>query len=272
MKRIFRFFASPVFLSLFPFIIICSFVPFGFRKYLLKPESKINLPENQYVVYEDLDYDGISEEIFAFSVNNTTALSIYKEGRIVDQWNFKGSYDFWFLHCLFISGDSNNDHKKEIYVFTLYHDTILLHCISDFSKSELSIKNRFISATGNGLKSADPFIIPAEMDDLDGDGIKELIFGISSGFSIFPRNVFAYYISKDSLIKSPESSYFISYILQADFNNDGRKEIIPYGYATSNIGPEKAEFHDHSSFLMVLDQNLKFLFRPIEFKGEFSIL
>ncbi len=270
MKPLKKILTSPFFLSLIPFLIIICTIPFDYHKYSIKPESKRTTGNNLYISYEDLDNDGTSEEIIAFVQNNTTAIIISENGAIIDQWNFKGSFDFWFKKCLFITGDKNSDGKKELYVFTLYKDTILLHCISDFRNPGLSIKDRVIAVVGNGIKAPDPFIIPAEMDDLDGDGVKELIFGIGTGFSKYPRNVYAYFISKDSLIVSPESSYFISGILQKDINNDGKKEIIPYGYAASNISPENAKYHDFSSFLMVLDQNLKFLFDPIEFKGRYS--
>jgi len=272
MKKIKRIFTSPFILSLIPFLVIISTIPLGYTKYSLKSEGKRKLLNNQYVWYDDLDNDRSSEEIIAFSLDNTTAITISKNDAIIDQWNFKGSFDFWFKKCLFITGDYDNDGKKELYVFTLYRDTILLHCISDFRNPGLSIKNRVIAVVGKGNKAADPFIIPAEMEDLDGDGVKELIFGIGTGFSKYPRNVYAYFISKDSLIVSPESSYFISAILQADINNDGKREIIPYGYATSNVSPDKTKYHDFSSFLMILDQNLRFIFNPIEFKGKFSNL
>lgn len=272
MKAVKRVLTSPFILSLIPFLIIISTIPLGISKYSLKPEGKKKLLKNQYILYDDLDNDRSSEKITAFTQDNTTAITINNGNGIIDQWNFKGSFDFWFKKCLFIAGDKDNDGKKELYVFTLYKDTILLHCIADINNPRLSIKNRVIAVAGKADKAADPFIIPAEMDDLDGDGVKELIFGIGSGFSEYPRNVFAYFISKDSLIQSPESSYFISQILQADINNDGKKEIIPFGYAASNVSPETARYHDFSSFLMVLDQNLKFLFNPIEFKGRYSLL
>jgi hypothetical protein len=270
MKSFKRIFTSTIVLSLIPFLIIVFAVPIGFKKYSLKLEDKLIHQDNVYIRYDDLDNDGSTEEIDAYNFDYTTAITIYKNRSVIDQWNLKGSFDFWFKKCLFITGDRDNDGKKEIYVFTLNGDTILLHCISDISNQGLSIKNRIIAITGKGNKSADPFIIQAEMDDLNGDGEKELIFGIGSGFSKYPRNVYAYFISKDSLIVSPESSYFISNILQADINNDGKKEIIPYGYAASNVSPENARYHDYSSFIMVLDQNLKFLFNPVEFRGRYS--
>lgn len=272
MRTLIRIIVSPIFLSLIPFLIICFTVPVGLNKYSLKFSGKSIFPENYFVLYDDLDNDGSSEKIVAFDQNYTTAITIQNEDGFLDQWNFKGSFDFWFKTCLFIAGDKDGNGQKELYVFTLNKDTVFLHCISDFRKPDLSIKNRVIAITGAGNLSPDPFIIPADMDDLDGDSVRELIFGISTGFSRYPRNVFAYYVSKDSLVKSPESSYFISSILQTDINNDGRKEIIPYGYATSNVSRENAKYHDHSSFLMVLDQNLKFLFEPVEFTGKYSVL
>ena len=80
----------------------------------------------------------------------------------------------------------------------------------------LQLRTGLLTLLGVVLKTPDPFIIPAEMQDLDDDGSKELIFGISSGFSIYPRNVYGYYVSKYSLVISPESSFFIFNILQAD--------------------------------------------------------
>lgn len=264
--------SSPYILSLIPFFILIIVFPLKLNKYILETKSSVIVPKDYFTWYYDLDNDGSSESISAFNETNTTEITIHNEFGIIDQWNFKGNFDFSLKKCLFITGDQDNNGVQELYVFTLNNDTILLHCISDFENPILTIKNRVIAITGNGIKTPDPFIIPAEMDDLDLDGSKELIFGIGSGFSLYPRNVFAYYISKDSLVKSPESSYFIQGILQADITDDGKKEIIPYGYATANVKPEKARYHDYSSYLMILDNNLKFLFNPIEFKGRYTAL
>lgn len=258
MKILNRVLASPFFISLIPFLFIFFFVPLNFEKYSFEIVSKTKLFDNQYIYYEDLDYDGISEEIVASIQDYTTAVMISKNGDVIDQWNLNGSFDFWHRDCLFITGDSNNDKVKELYIFTLQNDTILLHCIENPGNPKLTIKNRVISSVGPGNKKPDPFIIRAEMDDLDDDGRKDLVFGIGSGFSIYPRKVYAYFIDRDSLIQSPESSYFIGTILQADINNDGKREIIPHGIASSNVDPQNAEYHDHSAYLMVLDQNLNF--------------
>jgi hypothetical protein len=244
----------------------------GLKRYLFEIESSSLFPENYHIWFDDLNNDGSSEKIVAFDQENTTGLAISADHGIIDQWNFRGNFRFFSKQCLFIAGDKDNNGNKEIYAFTLSSDSILLNCISDLTDPLPSVRNRLISIAGPGIRNPDPFIIPAEMEDLDDDDIKELIFGITSGFSIFPRNVYAYFISKDSLVVSPESSFFINGILQVDLTGDGKKEIIPHGYASSNIGPDKAKYHDCSSFLMVLDQKLKFLFNPVEFKGKYSKL
>jgi len=266
----FKFLTSPYILSVIPFLVIVIILPFRFNKYLLEPVNSVILNKDSYVWFDDLDNDGSSEKLVLFDFHNSSGLTISNDNGIIDQWNLRGTFDFSLKKCLFITGDKDNDGKKEVYVFTLSNDTVLLHCISNPEDPLLSIKNRFIAVAGPGIKKPDPFIIAAEMDDLDGDGIGELIFGIGTGFSQYPRNVFAYFISKDSMTISPESSYFIQNILQADINGDGKREIIPYGYSAANISPDRAEYHDYSSFLMVLDQQLRFQFKPVEFKGKYS--
>lgn len=257
-------------LSLIPFILVVIFAPIDAKRYRLELLRTDILTPGQYIYYDDLDNDGISERFSAFDMANSSGISISNKQGIIDQWNFRGSFDFSHKNCLFITGDKDNDSKKEIYVFTVSNDTILLHCISDLRNSALSFKNRFIAKVGKGIKKPDPYILPAEMDDLDNDGIKELVFGITAGFSEHPRQVYAYNIKNDSLLVSPPASYFLLGILQADVTGDGRNEILPFGYAAGNIGPEEARYHDHSAFMMVLDRNMDFLFEPMEFPGMFG--
>jgi hypothetical protein len=269
-RKIFLSFAGTVILAAIPSIIVFVFVKIPGGKYRLELINDKNIPENSYVYFDDLDNDGFSEKIIAFDNFNSSGINIYKNGKIADQWNVRGSFAFGLKTTLFITADSDNDNIKEIYLFSISNDSILLHCISNFNDVNLSIRNRFIDRFGMGIKASDPFIIHGEADDLNGDGRKELIFAISTGFSKSPRHVYSYNISNDSLTVSPEPLGFITGLLQVDLNNDGRKEIIPYGYAPMNVDPKTRKYHDHSSWLMVLDQKLNFMFEPVEFGGKFS--
>ncbi|MCE5347132.1 MAG: histidine kinase [Bacteroidales bacterium] len=268
-KHFHSFVANPFFLSIVPTLIIISLVPLNLNKYSAELESDIILDEGKLYFYDDLDLDGISERLAFFEESNGSGVTIYTNGRIINQWNIKGTFKFSEKECLYISGDFDNDKKKEVYIFSIKGDSVFLSIIAALNNST-PVSSRFIDIAGVGNSKHDHFIVPAEMDDLNGDGIKELIFGINSGFSHYPRRVYAYYIYQDSVVKSPDASYFISGILQADIDGDSHNEIIPFGYASENIKPENAKYHDHSSWLMVLDKNLKFLFEPVEFPGRYS--
>jgi|GEM_PF-37671 len=261
---------SPWVLSILPFLLIILLIHNDFRKYLLETGQATVLADKSYAWYDDLDGDGSSEMLFIKSSGNFTSLALNGVNGIIDQWNFRGGLCFQYVKCPGITGDSNGDGMKEVYIFTLSSGSILLHCINNIKDSYDPVINRLISVAGKSDNPPDPFIIPAEMEDLDGDLIKELIFGIGSGFSKSPRNVYSYNIVRDSLSVSPESYYYIWKILQTDITGDGTREIIPYGYATSNVGPEEAEYHDCSATLMVLDKNLRFLFRPLQMGGNYS--
>lgn len=133
-----------------------------------------------------------------------------------------------------------------------------------------AITNKFVARCGISKGKLDPYIIDGSMDDLNEDGTKELIFGITTGFSLYPRQIYAFDLANDSIWTSPYNGYFLSDILQTDITGDGKPEIIPYGYAASNVHDTTVKYHDHSSWLMVLDRKLQFLFEPVELEGGFS--
>ncbi len=239
------------------------------ERYVIELVSKQFIKPNIYYYYEDITNNGISEEIFIRNSGNITMIEVRNdEGLVYNQWNLHGNVDFFHQQELYISGNYKPNNIKELYFFTLSNDSIFLHAIENPDSTDLFIENRFITTTGLGKISPDPNIISAQMDDLDGDGLNELIFGISSGFSMYPRRVFAYYIEKDSLAKSPESSYNIKNIIQADITGDGKNEIITSGVSTANVNPNEAKYHDYSNWLMVLDNNLEFVFEPVEIPGK----
>ncbi len=155
----FRFLTSPYILSVIPFLAIVIILPLRFNKYLLESVNSVILSKNSYIWYDDLDNDGSSERLLVFDLNNSAGLTISNDNGIIDQWNFKGTFDFSLKTCLFITGDRDNDGKKEVYVFTLLNDTVLLHCISNPEDPLLSIKNRFIAVAGPGIKKPDYLIL-----------------------------------------------------------------------------------------------------------------
>lgn len=271
LKKYFRIFANPFLLSVLPALVVAWLIPVNHSRYLLETLATEYMNDKTYFFYEDLTGDGYSERIKLEEAPNANSILVYdRSGAVYNQWNVHGGFGFTHNRCLYIMGDYDGDGQKEMYVFTLSNDSIFLHALFGLNEQSLAIKNRFLTRVGQWGHGPDPHIIPAEMQDLNGDGNKELIFGINSGFSLYPRNIFAYYIEQDSLVSSPESYAQVRQIHQADLTGDGNKELLIETYSSANIGPEEAIYHDHSGWLMVLDQNLQFLFSPVELRGRFT--
>jgi len=264
-------FANTLLMALIPSVIIFLAFPLKNPRYLLEQAGNTAILDNNYPSYADLDNDGSSEKITAFDNPNSSGLTIQSEGKTINQWNLPGTFGFSDKVTLFLTEDCNGAGIKELYVFTLSGDSVLLSTIAGWKGNELPARTRLVDRTGPGIKGPDPAIIKAQADDLDGDGTKEVIFGIVTGFSKSPRAVYAFNTIKDTILRSPESSAFILEILQEDLDGDGRKEIIPYGYGAGNVGTDEARYQDQSAWLMVLDQNLSFLFEPVEFRGRFVL-
>ena len=269
-NRFLRLFTNPFLLSVLPALALVMIFPPNHSRYLLELVSFEYLNERTWVFYEDLTGNGHSEKIMLSEDFNSNAMVIYDaSGAALNQWNLHGGFGFVHQFCLHISGDYDGDGQKELYVFSLSNDSIYLHMLAGVDRPGWALKKRLLATVGPGRRGPDPHIIPADMEDLDGDGKKELLFGINTGFSLQPRNVFAYFIDRDSLASSPASFAQVRAIHQADLTGDGRREMVVSTYASANTDPLSDGYHDHSGWLMVLDHQLDFLFEPVEYPGRF---
>jgi hypothetical protein len=270
MKRILFVFLNPFLLSLWVSILVLLFFPPGVQKYSAKILESGSFADDLNVRYDDLDQDGISERLFIFHNNlGAAGLTVSSPDGFLKEWVFRGRYDFILEQGIVITGDRDQDGMKEIYIFTIQGDSILLHCIPNFRKPDSIWVDKFITLCGTRDKRADPYIIPAIMEDLTGDGSGELIFGIGTGYSLYPRRIYAYDRVRDTFFMSPPSGYYLQGILQIDIAGDEKKEIIPYGYASGNFADSAVPCSDQKNWLLVLDQNLHYVFNPVPFPGRF---
>jgi hypothetical protein len=264
---------NPYLLPLWVTLLIIFIFPLQIDKYKAILIEKGDRVKSYQVRFDDLDNDAVSERIEYFHNSlGVAGLTVSNSHGVLDQYTFHGRYDFVQQAGTIITGDRDGNGIKEIYVFTLSNDSILLHCIADYKKGLVSVQNKFIAITESRNKTSDPYIIRAEMDDLNNDRSSELIFGIGTGYSLTPRRVFAYDFIRDTVLMSPESGYFLKGIIQKDLDGDGYREIIPYGYAASNVHDTLMPYPDWCSWLMVLNRNLQFEYEPVPFEGQFSSL
>jgi hypothetical protein len=260
----------PFIISLIVTVIILQIFPLHISKFLVKVEQGDLGSENTIVVWEDLENDGTSDKILISNVLiGGVNLAIYPEpypsvvkdcvipGKMVNQYN----------NDCFVIGAIGKGKSKEIFVFTKSNDSLFLNRITDFSKRRMIYEQRFISKFRLVKGASDVQIVKPRLEDLDGDQVKELIFGITTGYSIIPRAMFIYDLKKDTLLRSVETGNYLGDFLITDLKGDGEKEIITMGYAPRNILDTVVTFHDSSNWAMVFDHNLRLLSKPAEFLG-----
>lgn len=227
--------------------------------------------ETELQAYDDLTGDRISDKItFRMDTAGFYSVIVYQNpSGLMNQWNFEGKL-LSMTNDFLITGDYDNDSQKELYIFSLRHDSILLQCISDLNNNEPKFKDVFIAHVGFRKGNYEASIRKAEMDDLNNDGFKELIFAVNSGFSLSPRNVFAFDLQTMKCMASPYIGLSMTRLILKDITGDGKNEILIQGHGADNISDTTVKYHDRSTWLMVLDRKLNFLFNPIEFKGAYS--
>ena len=258
-------------LSILPALLIILLLPLNWERFYIEEISMVYTQPGRVYFYEDLSGDGHSEKISIGGEQTRSGIIVQgRMGQVVSQWNFRGEADFQPRRRFWVAEDFFGWGKKQLFTFSLSNDSILLHGLFDLQEEELAISNRFIASVGQGRGELDVFILPLDPEDLNGDGVKELLFGINAGYSIYPRQIYAYYIAQDSLVVSPPSSYKLHGAIQADLTGNGKREIIVQGGATGNVRDPGTVFHDHSNWLMVLNQDLEFLFEPVEIPGRYS--
>lgn len=260
-------FLHPVFISLVLTIAISLLFLPDYTKYTVEVQDQIKtFAGSEIYMYDDLDANGYSDRIqTAVYSNGTHCVTVmFEPGIFFQEWDFRGHFRFAKKTYLF-TGDYDVNNRKEMYLFSLSHDSILLHIVTDLFNNKPVFQTRFITRVAMVNDSAHVEIAQGEMEDMNGDGFRELIFAVNAGFSLYPRAVFSYDIKNDSLARSPEWGYFTGQITQADINGDGRREIMVNGYATTNFRNKVVEYTDENCWLIALDQNLKFLFPPVQF-------
>ena len=247
-------------------IIIWLFLPHYERYKIGVVEERQVLDNGAVIVYDDLDNNGYSDKIeFSSYPNGIHYVSILFEPNIFFQeWDLLGNDDFT-MPVHFITGDREGDGIKELYVFTLKGDSVMLHGISKLFREEPEYASYFITRVGNGGDKMNTALITGEMDDLNDDGSREVIFAVNAGFQLKPRTVFAADLKNQVIMSSPNAGYHILDLRQADLSGDGKYEIIVNGYASQNYKTDTPVINDNRCWMIVLDRKLNYYFPPVAF-------
>lgn len=263
---------SPFFISLGITCILIILVPLKFSRFRIKLLEETTY-KYEKLIYSDLDSDSISERFECRTYGNPPSPCIEffdSDGNYFATWNLPGN---WPADNKVMTGDYDNDLLKEVYVLMIRNDSIFL-CGVEPNRSEEDLFEPKYIAICRKYNDANQFTIkPGEVTDLNNDGYGEVVFAINAGFTLQPRGVYAYDIHNDSLLKSPESFAALRGLELADIDSDGLKEMILSSAASSNCDITGVyPFNDNSSWLQVLDNDMSFMFGPVEFPYKSSII
>ena len=271
-QNIINIIASPVIIALILTIGFLFFIPIDFDKFIVTLDKSGYEQEKNNITINCLKADNSESIWFKEKINGIGQLAYsMRDGNneSLGQVNFAGqpitSEKLYF-------GNIDNDDLLEVYGITKEGDKVWLNYDEPFDNvdkpSNKKLITRFIKTKGKYKFSGGGF----HFYDLDNDGFKEVLFSINAGFALFPRKIYAYFPKTDSLAESPFCGGTIGISEIVDINNDGSPEILTVSGAPANIPKDKYPMHDQSSWLIVLDKNLQFLFDPIEFPGLYSNL
>ncbi len=259
-------------LAVIPALLSILLMPELFSPFTIRQISSDYIPGGVKIAWADMDGDGQSEWLQAGNFIHQTTFLVLKDldKRFINEWNFPGH--LLSLEFPFLTGDYDNNGYLEVYLATHKKDSLFINCCEPLNRDNPGIRSRFLALSLPGLSQYDFIFQPAGLSDLDADGTQEVVFLVAAGFCKQPRNVFAWNIRKDSILVSPFSAAQIREPQFADLNRDGRDEIIVNCYAPGNCSYGEYPYGDSSAWLMVMDQNLQFLFEPREYKGRTGLL
>ncbi|MEX2371653.1 MAG: histidine kinase [Bacteroidales bacterium] len=215
---------------------------------------------NITITYAELDSDNISERIELHKyLDGKSSLIVKSNEQVIDQWNFNG--DFINSFKLLVH-DFDADGKKEIFVFTSFHDSLYLHGIDAMNRKIEFLQIpvcKIIRLNG----SYNYTIELIDYYDVDKDGTEEIFFNVSTGFTLTPRRVFAYNPATKVITGSAESCANLRSFMRFDLNEDSIPEYIGSSSATGNCD-QSADYSDMYAWLMVFGPDLTFRFPPIK--------
>ena len=244
--------------------VLSLLVIFLFARYLPHYYTEIIeesvLSNNGEVYYFDLNNDGNSEKIHYYHYDRIFQPTLYlydSKNNFKSLWNF---FESPVKNCKVFAGDYNNDSIKEIFIFTEKYDSLFLYVLNSENDKKPIVSREFITSVNRS--DSEVKVIPIGLYNLNQKEYKEFLFAVDAGYPVTPRRIFSFDISNKVLSSSPEITANISFpVLVEDLNSDGKPEIVISNQSVDVIG------NGSSAQLIVLNNNLNYLFQPVIFFG-----
>ncbi|MCP4971098.1 MAG: hypothetical protein GY932_10940, partial [Arcobacter sp.] len=165
--------------------------------------------------------------------------------------------------------DINNDGLKEIFIFTIFENKILLNCFNPFENKKYIVNKIIDDFHPKGGEEVCGLTYINLMDG-DNENINKIIFAFSTGFSLSPRRFYSFDIAKDTFLKSPISNS--SFREATSIISKNKSTLFITSTAAVGNCDSNAIYSDQFNWLTVFDQNLNFKFYPIKIGSYPSVL
>ena len=261
-----------IFISLLFSVIIFLFIAPQIMQYKLTP-TQLKRPEGvAQKIFHDFDKDGYSESLlieYDSTLGITTMMLDNFQEDLIKQLNFQGfiKYNRNYARWIFFK-DINNDKWDEMFVIHQDNDSAYISIVDGLQKEFIVDGVNFLNRKHHLGKTKiwDIYFFSQFIDDIDGDGVDDILLGITSGYSKKPRGVYWFDWRQQKIIRKYETNAAITNVVAADLNGDGKKEIALSTYGAENYPPDSA-YSDSYSWLIVLNSELQPLFPPKRLGG-----
>ena len=204
------------------------------------------------LICRDLDRDGRDEVLnWVSSTSDNQGLIHIRthEGRLIEQVNFV--YPIQRPHFL----DYDEDGIQEILVPFVTNDSLFVTFVDAEGKEKsptIHLTNGHPRQVEDGILPWDPEIKEFHLLDTNGNGQKELVTLIHTGFAQRPRGLLIHTLPDGILQGQIITGAATGKLEIADFDNDGELEIAGIAGASNN-GADSEGFDDQHSYLIVFE-------------------
>ncbi len=230
-----------------------------------------NIYYNNHIHFSDLNNDGYSEKISLSTVNpDYSYVNFYDSKSSLSRvWNLRGQIN----NHSFKVGDYDMDQKKEIFLLTMYKDSLFLNKYFYGTPKRNSRKSRFITKIAKHFDKPDWDASNPVMKDLNEDGYKELIFSIYGKYSLQPRQLVIYDIKNDRLRKSRSIGTILKE-LKIITSPDDKSFFITANTSVTNYISDSLDikYRDDKAWLLVYNREIEQQFEPYSFSDQGTII
>lgn len=263
--------AYPAISALLIGFLIIFLIPPIFEKYKAEVIDHQNIFSNNHLFYKDINSDSYSERISISAVNNKyTYVNFYDEkNALLNVWNLHGKVQNESLSIC----DFDNDGKSEVYLITLFADSLFLNRYEVTDKHRGKNAQIFITTIPKHYERPDCGTSAIIHRDVDGDGNLEAIFSVYGEYSLQPRSIYCYNWKKRNISHTISSGVILEEV-KSVYSFEDDHLYFTGDNSTTNfiIENDSIPYPDNKAWFMVYDEKMKLAFEPINLGNQGTYL